>query len=402
MKRTFDDEEDKLNIAGKVADIISGIDLRPLGRHITGWLRKHRMILTVDAVCLAFFAVLGVHIGKVASKQIDEHTADRWNAELIPEKYAQISVFSERTGAFTQDTVSQIRSSIQKLLTAASMIPQDMPKGAHVWTDCYSAQYSITVSKDTEIGETSASDVTAVGAGGDFFEFHPIKLLSGSYFYDDDAEDDPVIIDSNLAWQLFGSNDVTGMYLYIGDHMFVVGGVAAAPAASDGSAADLAYRSSGYIYIPFKHYTEVTGSKSVTEYEAVMPQPVSKFAFSSMQSALGVSDAELGKRNVITKMGSLEIIENSSRFDSSELLADLKRLPEEQMRGNALCYPYWENVQRYTEFWLMWQEFLRMLMLVIPCFTAVMAIWDSVRDCGRWRARKYVMSLHYCPGATDV
>jgi hypothetical protein len=402
MKHIFDDPWDKFNIAGKITDMISGIDPGPLARQVSGWLRKHLVILVIDAVCLILFAAIGAHIGKVASRQIDEHTAERWNAGLIPEKYAQVSVFSERTGAFTQDTVSQIRSSIQKALTAASMIPQDMPKDAHVWTDCYSAQYSISVSKDTELGETSAADVTAVGVGGDFFVFHPLRLLSGSYFSDDDIEDDHVIIDSNLAWQLFGSSDVAGMYLYIGNRMFIVGGVAAAPAASDGRAAGLAYRGSGYIYIPFRYYTEVTGSRSVTEYEAVMPQPVKRFAFSSMQNALGVSNAEMGKRNVITKMGSLEMIENSRRYDSTELLADLERLPEAQMRGNALCYPYWENVQRYTEFWLMWQELLRMLMLVLPGFTVIMVIWDSIRDYGRWRDRRYVMSLHYRPGATDM
>lgn len=47
--------------------------------------------------------------------------------------------------------------------------------------------------------------------------FHPLKLITGSYFSGNDLMQDYCIIDQDAAWQLFGSNDVVGMTVYIGN-----------------------------------------------------------------------------------------------------------------------------------------------------------------------------------------
>ena len=58
-------------------------------------------------------------------------------------------------------------------------------------------------------GKKSVS-AKAIGVAGDFFLFHPLKLLDGSFFSGSDVMQDYVVIDEDMAWQLFGSNDVAG------------------------------------------------------------------------------------------------------------------------------------------------------------------------------------------------
>jgi hypothetical protein len=64
------------------------------------------------------------------------------------------------------------------------------------------------LAKLTVRGETKSTEANVVAAGGDFFVFHPIKMLSGYYFSPDDLMQDRVVIDEDLAWQLFGSKNV--------------------------------------------------------------------------------------------------------------------------------------------------------------------------------------------------
>ena len=49
--------------------------------------------------------------------------------------------------------------------------------------------------------------------------------MSGSYFDGEDLYKDGVVIDENVAWQLFGSNNVAGMYVEINGVQYPVRGV---------------------------------------------------------------------------------------------------------------------------------------------------------------------------------
>ena len=50
-----------------------------------------------------------------------------------------------------------------------------------------------------------------LAVGGQFFEFHPLRLLSGSYIAEGDLSPDRVLLDRELAWELFGGTELTGM-----------------------------------------------------------------------------------------------------------------------------------------------------------------------------------------------
>ena len=66
----------------------------------------------------------------------------------------------------------------------------EAPEGGSLYTDAYSGRTSLSVS-----GKSPGSvTVTAVGAGGNYFLFHPLTLLSGGYISDEDYMADRVVI----------------------------------------------------------------------------------------------------------------------------------------------------------------------------------------------------------------
>lgn len=97
----------------------------------------------------------------------------------------------------------------------------EAPEGGSLYQDAWSGTAtSVAVS-----GPAGKSNVKTYGVGGDFFLFHPYTLLSGSYIAESDFAQDRVVLDENLAWQLFGSSDVAGMEVTIGERNYPVAGV---------------------------------------------------------------------------------------------------------------------------------------------------------------------------------
>lgn len=60
--------------------------------------------------------------------------------------------------------------------------------------------------------------------GGNFFDFHPIRLLSGNYISPDDLMKDRVLLDEDTAWLLFGGTQLEGLSFKIDGVPFVVAG----------------------------------------------------------------------------------------------------------------------------------------------------------------------------------
>lgn len=89
------------------------------------------------------------------------------------------------------------------MLQEASITETSENPSARLWVDAYSADGKITL-----VNGKNTLDANAIGIGGDFFMFHPLKPITGSYFSGNDLMQDYCIIDQDAAWQLFGSNDV--------------------------------------------------------------------------------------------------------------------------------------------------------------------------------------------------
>ena len=176
--------------------------------------------------------------------------------------------------------------------------------------------------------------VKAVGVTDNFFVFHPVSLLQGSYFDEDMIMKDGVIIDEDAAFTLYGSNDVVGMPVYVENELYYIRGVIEREstylAREAGLDSSICYVSADTL----SSYGMVEGSYT---YEVIMPNPVEGFAKNILVTAL--NDTE----------NKLEVIENSNRFSVSARKEIVFDFSVRSMSSNGILYPYWENQARAHE-----------------------------------------------------
>lgn len=272
------------------------------------------------------FLILMLVAHQLGQKQDSQTMAERWSADGGA---AQVSCFFSVNAGVTEDRIIEFEHTIDGALTDAAVLQESENPGARLWADAYSADGKITLS--TERGTVEAD---AVGIGGDFFLFHPLKLLYGAYFSGNDLMQDYCVIDEDAAWQLFGSPDVAGMTVYISGVPHIVTGVVERP---DGRLEKAAGLDGTLVYVSYQTLTEYGTSNGINHYEVVMPNPVSEFAYRYIKENLGSDEKET------------EVIENSVRYS---FLSRLKLIPAfgtRSMNGRAIIYPYWENVARGYE-----------------------------------------------------
>ena len=133
-----------------------------------------KILLLVLMICAAIlFGCVERALGRQLSTQ---QIASEWSAEG---SYAQITCFFSKDAAVTKDYVIQLEQKLKTALQEASEDTSDV--NGRTLVDCYSTKGELTLYSDR-----ASITARAFGVGGDFFTFHPLKLLSGSYF---DGED---------------------------------------------------------------------------------------------------------------------------------------------------------------------------------------------------------------------
>lgn len=277
-------------------------------------------------ISFLLFLILTFAAGRMGREQDSQNMAQRWSREG---NVSQVSCFFSVNAQISEDRIKEFEHSIDNALADAAVLQTSENPGARLWVDAYSADGKVTVSSDR-----STLDTDAIGIGGDFFLFHPLKLLSGSYFSGNDLMQDYCIIDQDAAWQLFGSSNVAGMTVYIGGFPHIVAGVVQR---EEGRLTEAAGLDSSLIYVSYKTLSERGRCNGINHYEVVMPDPVTGFAANYVRENLGSSEKET------------EVVENTSRYS---FLARLKLIPQfgtRSMNGKAIIYPYWENVARGFE-----------------------------------------------------
>ena len=283
-------------------------------------LQKNRISLLLFAAFLIsglFFAFRTEHYCSLLSSQLE---AERWQGEGDAE-FSQLSVFLPPSAETGTETVNSFRTALMTALDAASYPTDPVP-----FIDAYSCSGSLTVSSDRA---STTSGVIAVG--GSFFEFHPLKLLSGSYISEEDFSRDTVLLNEELAWLLFGSSDVAGLTIKAGGETFYVSGVVEQETDAASKKAD---SSSLCLYMLYDSYSYLTASSpAISCYELCMPNPVKNFALNLVSEKFPHEGGE--------------ILENSSRFSLKNLAATAKDISSLSISG-AVSYPSWENAARYA------------------------------------------------------
>ncbi|MBR7081668.1 MAG: ABC transporter permease [Oscillospiraceae bacterium] len=317
--------------------------------------RKNIFRLIAFILCLAAIAACLLLVRSLSSSLIGQTAAELWRGGDM--KYIQQSAFISEDKELNVDGVRMIRHGIDQALISASIDAEK--ESARLWIDAYSGETSVSVSVAGK-----SVNARAICTGGDFFTFNPIDMLSGWYYSDADVMDDGVIIDKNLAWQLYGGFELSEMSIDINGTQCLVVGVA------DTQSSDIladAYGEESTVYMPMRLCERLGMATPVTSYSMILPNPVKGFAEKIFTENSGLEKTDY------------EIVQNTSRFS---VLSNLKRLADtgtRAQRTTKIYFPWWENGARYSESWCTLLTAIAALFTVWPLIYAVMLISSALR-----------------------
>lgn len=330
-------------------------------KNLTG---KQIVLMITAAVSLTIFLVLTVVSSHLAGALDSQNMAKRWSKEG---GVSQVSCFFSQTSAVSEDTIKSFEHTLDTSLLEASITVESPNASARLWADAYSTSGKLVLA-----GKSGQMEVNTIGVGGDFFLFHPLTLLNGSYFAGSDLMQDHILLDEDSAWQLFGSNDIVGQQVMIQGVPHLVSGVVKR---DSGRLNDHAGNGSSIAYVSYetlaKNLSRMGQTADIQHYEIVMPNPVTGFALGMVKDKIGVEEKDV------------DIVENTTRF---RLLSQLKVLGSfgvRSMNGKAIIYPYWENIARGQEDILALLFIFRILFILYPVVLLVIFLVY------RWKNRQW-------------
>lgn len=339
------------------------------------------------SVALAFLACSGILLfltDRMKKRLYDQQAVRTWTED--GKGASQLTVFypvDDRAGI---GRIREMEYGIRETLIKDAVYDPDEYEDRLPYVSCLSVPGTVRITSGSLTVEANA-----IGTGGDFFRFHPVTLLTGSYYSQELETPDRILLDEDLAWQLFGSYDVIGMTVTIGGVTHTVSGVFDIPSVNSiereaGIPQNLVFLSAeslcqlgvvGGRILPDQEAGEGSGTKQaqdtsgagaaigtapvigINAYEIILPDPVRNYALQLLTDKAQV------------KKGRAYVLENSSRFRGEALLANFKGFFSRGMQVKPLIYPYWENIARgYTNlFSLLFAAALACLAagLLIPC-----------------------------------
>ena len=348
----------------------------------------------IALLCLnaALLALLGFCVWQCRGYETtlqSQQAAKYWTGESA-QRFSQLSCFFPQGSGVTPETVNTFRKTIDKKLSEAGVEP---PAEGESWNDAYAAINTISVT--SEHADTTA---TAVAVGGDFFAFHPYRLLSGSYIREDDLMKDRVVIDRELAWQLFGGTQLAGMTVEINGKPFYIAGVIERESdkftqrAFAGQQSDAENKTGGtppMLFMSYAAYTVLNDSSSDGG-DIVPPAADGKTAASNASSGdggAGLSCYEIVLPNPIAKFGanlvsegfkaqSPIVVENSDRYRFANIWSIFKSPGARSVVTSPVVFPYWENAARVSEDYVA-REYVFIALLGV--FPLICLVWLLVR-----------------------
>ena len=320
-------------------------------------MKKKKLILLVLVCALTAAALTCFLICRALASGLDSQTAaERWAGESeMP--FAQLSCFMGSKDNIAPGNIYAFRQSLEKKLTEASL---EAPADTRLYSDAWSAVGDVRVT-----GDHGSSDAAVTAVGGSFFRFHPLRLLSGSYISEEDMMDDRVVLDRELAWRLFGGEELEGMTVTLGadPRPYVIAGVVER---EQDFASKKAHAGGMGLYMSFRAYSALSaggsggasgsGGAVIDCYELVMPQPVKGFAEGIVKEGLGLQDGE--------------VLNNTGRFGVPALWSILRSFGSRSMHLTNVRYPYWENAARCVEDWCVLFFALALVFAAIPALMA--------------------------------
>ena len=302
----------------------------------------------IAAVCIILALILTLVSVSMENNLSAQTIADRWDDET---QYTEVSVFFSREANFNKNSLAGVRNTVRQKVDE-SVALEDV--NGRYFIDTYSTQATMEV-----YNKGKKVEARAFGVGGDFFLFHPIELVDGNYFDElTDPNEDGIILDENLAWQLFGATKVTGMSVTLGDRTYPVRGVVKQ---EDGVFSEAVNETVATIYMQYSALEREMGTETqlnIDSYEALIIDPVKNFALNAVTEGVSTT-VGVDEKN-------FHIVENSKRFSVGYKLKHLKTLFLDSMNLKGIVLPYWENKARGVEQVTLLLFVLTVLLLIYP------------------------------------
>lgn len=279
--------------------------------------------------------------------------AQRFSGES-DQRFAQLACYLPVGQEKSEEDIMSLRTAL-----ASKFIEQAMeaPEGGSLYIDAYSTRSRITASTDH-----ATAEVDAFGVGGEFFHFHPLRLRSGTYLSERDLMDDLVVLDEVLAWRLFGGMDLTGLTLQINGSPFVVAGVVSM---EQDFPTERTRKNDGTVFMSYSALERLHSETSISCYEIVLPDPISGYARSTLDSLLPNTEGAT--------------VENSSRFSLPHLWTVILNFGDRSMRTAAVIFPYWENALRLAEDYAALLLVLTVLTALLPLASLIILTIRGIR-----------------------
>ncbi len=309
---------------------------------------KNKIRFTAFLICamVAFVCLCLLHETNQTDRGLN--AAIRWKSDK--QEFSYISVYISPEENWKENDRNTLISNLKMSFQQNSIINENRDDSNEgLVNDCFSCE---GVMEFTNGKNTATAKVTATG--GDFFFFHQPVWLSGFAYSDNDVMKDRAIIDKELAWQLFGGENVTGMPFKINGNTYYVAGVADTSQLNEDKKA---YGEISRAWLPYSAFCKeyqgqegtsnnadiATGSTMDTDteeksnklpitcYEIVLPDPVKEWASNLIETSLNVKEHKM------------VAIENSKRTNFLYVMDNLKNFFYKTSSTQPVAYPYWEN-----------------------------------------------------------
>lgn len=254
----------------------------------------------------------------------DINAYKKWDADG---NYTQMAVYLPLGTMQERMQYDGMMYQLQETLKKEGIEPKN--KKSRMTVGAFSGYGSVSLQTDI-----ATVNVDAIGFGGDFFYFHPIDMVDGSFLTEDYLMRDYIILDRKTAWKLFNATNVTGMTVMIGDVPFLVAGVYDPTDVILSKEAGLDESMVFMFYESLETYGTVSGIQWL---DFLLPNPVKGFGEKILTD------------NSAVPLEQAVIMENSTRFQTIPLYKLMPDYLERIMSKSGIVYPYWENIARGYE-----------------------------------------------------
>lgn len=291
-------------------------------------MKKPKLLLIIAPLALALLLLASAllfrgGIKKRAETLLVQSSAERWQGEgEMP--FALISCFMADNAGVDYNEVIRFRYEMLKAENAAGLQASET---VTIFRDAWSLKSEVNVKSTGK----SAFKTTAIAVGGNFFDIHPLELLSGCYFSEADLMQDRVILDRNTAWRLFGGIELQNMTMEIEGKPFQICGVVDL---EQDEFSQTAIGEDSMIFMSLSALQELKDVSGVTCYEIICPEPVSGFGLDTVTKNFKLAGS---------------VVCNTGRFERDNLKELRKNSATRSMVSGGLNIPYWENAARSCE-----------------------------------------------------